>query len=501
MATQSAPASEQSSSLMAVMTPDRAGQRHFWGNLQGASLPLAIAEAAQKYSGPTLVIASDSLQALQLEEEIAYFSGSLPVMVFPDREVLPYDVFSPHQDITSQRIATLTQLQQQKSGILIIPATTLLHKLPPQSFFHGQSFALDTGNTFDVERSRKQLEEAGYQCVDTVYEHGEFAVRGAIVDIFPMGQAQPFRIDLFDDEIDSLRTFDPETQRTLEKVDSIRILPAREYPLNSTAIRTFKARWFDFFEQNPNDCSIYMDIGQGIAPGGIEYYLPLFFTEELGSFFDHLPPNTLVIHAADLEDKINNFREDTSARYESRRHNITQPILAPGELFLSADQLFSQLNEYPRVQWHNTSTPDHPLPDRAGAVAFDTSSISDVSVDSRSENPLARLSAYLKEKSANQIIFCAESTGRREALRELLSRIKITPTELQNWGEFSSQQAAASFFITVAPLSQGFEVGTLSLITENELFGQRIRQTRRQKKQTTDIDLVIRDLSELKPGA
>src|SRR5690606_4274610 len=243
-----------------------------------------------------------------------FFASELPVLHFPDWEILPYDLFSPHQDIVSQRIATLSRLHDLKQGVLILPVTTLLHKLPPASFYQGQSFALDIGQTFHTEATRTQLEAAGYHCVDTVYEHGEFAVRGSIIDIFPMGQDTPFRIELFDDEIETLRTFDPETQRTLDKVESIRILPAREFPLNTGAIRTFKTRWFDFFEHDPKACPVYTDVSQGIAPAGIEYYLPLFFSEDLASFLDYLPRKTLVIHDARLEQAANQFRKDAEQR-------------------------------------------------------------------------------------------------------------------------------------------------------------------------------------------
>lgn len=486
--------------MTSPMTPDlptKAAERRFWGNLEGASLALAIAQAASSNQGLTLVVCNDTTNALQLEEDIRFFAAKLPVLLFPDWETLPYDVFSPHQDIISQRIATLSQLQDIRQAVLIIPVATLLHRLPPASFYQGQSFALDVGQHFDVDNTRKQLQAAGYHCVDTVYEHGEFAVRGAIVDIFPMGQALPFRIDMFDDEIETLRTFDPENQRTLDKVDSIRILPAREFPLNAAAIKMFKHRWFDFFEHNPNDCSVYIDIGQGIAPAGIEYYLPLFFADDLGNFFDHLPRNTLIIHDAGIEPGAKHFRNELEQRYESRRYDRTRPILAPGELFIATDQLFSHLNDYPRIQWH-----DADLPSRGGAVRFDTHPLPDISIDSRLDQPLQRLQSWLQANANTRVLFCAESAGRREALKELLSRIKIRASEHPDW--ITATQSNDQLMLTTAPLSKGVVIDAsqpLALITENELFGQRIRQTRRRNKQKTDADNTIRDLSELKPGA
>ena len=492
-------------SLLAPERPERAAERRFWGNLHGSSQALAIANAAQQHNGLTLIITTSSAAALQLEEDIGFFAGELETLLFPDWETLPYDVFSPHQDIVSQRIETLNQLQHQPDAALIIPVSTLLQRLPPHCFFDGQTFVLDAGQAFNTTTTRKQLEAAGYHCVDTVYEHGEFAVRGAIIDIFPMGQELPFRIDLFDDEIETLRTFDPDTQRTLNKVDQIRILPAREFPLSTAAIRLFKTRWFDFFDQNPNDCPLYTDVTQGIAPPGVEYFLPLFFDEPLLSLFDYLPDNTLIIHDAGLEDATHHFQKDVGERYESRRYDITRPILPPQELFLATDQLFTQLNQHPRVQWHNVADAQHPLPDRAGAVRFQTESLPDISVDSRLEQPLQRLQNWLNQHDHYQVLLCAESTGRREALRELLSRIDIAPDEIEHWQDFVRHPTQIA--LTIAPLSSGCLIASqgehpdIALLTENELFGQRIRQTRRRARQKTDIDLAIRDLSELKPGA
>jgi len=476
--------------------PSKAAERRFWGNLSGASQALAIASAASQHKGLTLVVSSDPANTLPLEEEIRFFAADLPVLYFPDWEILPYDVFSPHQDIVSRRIATLSKLQDVTHGILILPVTTLLHRLPPASFYRGQTFALDVGQNFNVDNTRIQLESAGYHCVDTVYEHGEFAVRGSIVDIFPMGQDTPFRIELFDDEIETLRTFDPESQRTLEKVDNIRILPAREFPLNTSAIRTFKSRWFDYFTQDPKACPVFTDVSGGIAPAGVEYYLPLFFAEQLGSLFDHLPENTLVVHDAKLEDAAEQFRKDTEQRYESRRHDRLRPILPPTELFLATDQLFGRLNDYPRIQWQ-ASVP----PERSGAVCFAVTPLPDISVDSRLEQPLQRLQNWLKETPGQRVLFCAESAGRREALREMLGRINLRPQEFSDWQSFISAEQSPA--LIVGPLDDSFSLNEppLSVITENQLFGQRIRQTRRRDRQKTNPDMIIRDLSELQEGA
>lgn len=476
--------------------PKKAGERRFWGNLIGASQALAIAKSTEQHLGLTLVICNDSTTALRLEDEIRFFTDT-PVLHFPDWEILPYDVFSPHQDIISQRIATLNALSQTQHAILIIPITTLLHRLPPASFYQGQSFALDVGATLNIDTTRSQLEAAGYQCVDTVQSHGEFAVRGALMDIFPMGHDTPFRIDLIDDEIDTLRTFDADTQRTISQVDHIHILPAKEFPVSNDGIRTFKQRWYDFFDKDPKACPLYMDINQGIAPAGVEYYLPLFFEHALGSLFDHLPDNTMVIHDDQLEHACDTFQSDVEQRYDNQRHDISRPILAPEHIFLRTDELFSQLKDYPRIQWH-PKTP----PDRSGAITFRVSDVKDVAVDARLEQPLTRLKHWLNEHPEQRILFCADSAGRREALKELLARIQLNPELQDSWGEFYNNQNAQHGLV-IAPLDQSvmLDDDNITLITENQLFGQRIKQVRRRQKQTTDADLVIRDLSELKEGA
>ena len=264
-----------------------------WGNLPGAALSLAIAEAASSAGRFTLLLTADSQAADRLEQELRFFAPDLPVLPFPDWETLPYDLFSPHRDIISQRIASLYRLPELDHGILVVPITTALHRLAPTRFLLGSSLVLDVGQAIDVEQMRTRLEASGYRCVDTVYEHGEFAVRGALIDLFPMGSKLPYRIDLFDDEIETLRTFDPETQRSIDKVDSVRLLPAREFPMQKDEVTRFKARFRERFDVDFRRSAIFRDLTSGIIPAGIEYYLPLFF-EETSTLFDYLPTDTQV---------------------------------------------------------------------------------------------------------------------------------------------------------------------------------------------------------------
>jgi transcription-repair coupling factor (superfamily II helicase) len=494
------------SSPLSPTLPIKAGDRRFWGALNNSNQALAIASAAQKHPGLTLVITKDTLTAQRLEEEIAFFAEDMPVLHLPDWEILPYDTFSPHQDIISQRLYTFSQLPLIKRGLLIVPISTLLHKTAPKDFLQANSLVINMGQTLNVETLRTQLESAGYSCVDNVYEHGEFALRGAIFDIFPMGEDKPFRIELFDDEVETLRTFDPETQRTADKIEQIRVLPANEYPLHKEGQRNFRQNWYEFFDTDPKLSSLYTDVSQGIAPAGIEYYLPLFFGE-LSNLFDFLPDNSLIIHDGDVENTAKQFRDDVQLRYEDRRHDIRRPLVAPKHLFINPEELFSAINQYPRIQWYNENAPD-----RAGSEQFATRDIGDISINAQAEEPMTLLKAFIEstisstaDNKKNRILFCTESAGRREAVRELLQRIHIRPTELNSWSNFLSDDSQIA--ITIAPLDKGLVVtneidsSELIIISENQLFGQRIMQRRRRTKGKTQAENVIRDLTELKEGS
>lgn len=319
-----------------------------WGNLPGAALSLAIAEAASSAGRFTLLLTADSQAADRLEQELRFFAPDLPVLPFPDWETLPYDLFSPHQDIISQRIASLYRLPELSHGILVVPVTTALHRLAPTRFLLGSSLVLDVGQTIDVEQMRLRLEASGYRCVDTVYEHGEFAVRGALIDLFPMGSKLPYRIDLFDDEIETLRTFDPETQRSIDKVDSVRLLPAREFPMQKEEVTRFKARFRERFDVDFRRSAIFQDLASGIIPAGIEYYLPLFF-EETSTLFDYLPADTQVFSLPGVEQAAEHFWNDVRGRYEDRRGDLSRPLLPPAELFLPVEDCFARLKQWPRV--------------------------------------------------------------------------------------------------------------------------------------------------------
>lgn len=476
---------------------NRPGNRQFWGQLHGSAQSLAIVNAALAHKGLSLVVTADTSSAIRLESELSFFAKNqqhLTILHLADWETLPYDTISPHQDIISERLSTLYKLPSIQQGILLVPITTLLQRLMPQSYLIGNSLMVSVGEQIDTNQLRQNLERAGYHCVDTVYEHGEFAVRGSLMDIYPMGSNLPYRIDLFDDEIESLRTFDPETQLTIDKVEKIQLLPAKEFPLNKAGINLFKQQWLERFDVNHKACPVFQDISAGISPPGIEYYLPLFFTA-CSTLFDYLPQNTQVYALGDIEKSAENFWVELLRRYESRRVDPLRPLLAPRDIYLAIDELFGHLKNYCR-----TFVGSATLDTREGNVNFNTATPPSLPIRAQADNPLAAIQAFLMEFDG-RVLFCAESAGRRETLLELLGRIRIRPASVDNWEDFytSSEKLA----ITVAPLEQGLLQADpkLALIAESQLFGERIQQQRRRQKSQDNADMVVKNLTELKIGA
>ncbi len=471
--------------------PAASGKQH-WGNLPGAALSLAIAEAASNAKRFTLLLTADSQSAERLQEELAFFAPQLAVLHFPDWETLPYDIFSPHQDIVSQRIAALYQLPELSHGVLVVPITTALHRLAPKRFLLGSSLVLDVGQKLDVEQMRLRLEAAGYRCVDTVYEHGEFAVRGALIDLFPMGSPLPYRIDLFDDEIETLRTFDPENQRSIDKVESIRLLPAREFPLKKEAVTGFRARFRERFDVDFRRCPIYQDLSTGITPAGIEYYLPLFY-EETATLFDYLPEDSQVFSLPGIEQAAEQFWSDVRNRYEERRVDPERPLLPPAELFMPVEDCFARLKLWPRVV---ASQQD--VEPGIGRERFTAQALPELAIEAKASEPLGKLRRFLDEY-AGRVLFTAESAGRREVLLELLARLKLRPQEVEGWEEFLASQERLA--ITIAPLDEGLQLDDVALVAESPLFGQRVMQRRRREKSRDGGENVIKNLTELREGS
>jgi transcription-repair coupling factor (superfamily II helicase) len=471
--------------------PSKNGDTKWLGNVEGASAGWVIAQAASNQQGLTVVICRDTNSALTLESEINFFApnSQLQILPFPDWETLPYDNFSPHQDIISSRLTTLQQLPLVKQGILIVPVSTFMHRIVPYSFLVANTLLLDRGQSIDIDRLRNQLVQAGYRAVDNVFSHGEFAFRGSIIDLFPMGSSSPYRIDLFDDEIDSLRTFDPESQRSIEQIDQIKLLPAREFPLTAAAIRLFKSQWRDNFEVSPKKCPTYQDVSNGFAPAGIEYYLPLFF-EETSTLFDYLPEDTLIISEGALESKCHDFWQDVYQRYEERRHDIERPILEPNKLFLNSNECMRLLKPFRKLQYSSEPVTG------AGRTNLTCSIPAQVSVDAQSSQPLKALEQHIANNKKSRFLFCAESAGRREALIELLARIKINPVLIDNWQQFVADDSR--FSISIFPLSRGLSIEKKwEVVSESQLFGHQVFQQRRRTKDKNQSDLVVRNLTEL----
>ncbi len=484
-------------SIFSPSLPTDSGDRRFWGNLTGSARALAIYHAALKHQGFVLVLTQDTAESLQLEQELGFYDSqqSLNILPFPDWETLPYDSFSPHQDIISQRLKTLSELPRTSQGILIVPVSTLFHRLAPKSYLAHSGLMLKTGQRLDPEKFRNQLVDSGYRATDTVYEHGEFAVRGAILDVFPMGSQWPYRIELFDDEVETIRTFDPETQRSVDKMDAISLLPAHEFPLDKDAIRGFRDRWYENFPNAPRDNPVFQDVSQGIAPPGIEYYLPLFF-EETATLFQYLPDDTLVLTGAQLQQAGEHFWRDVQSRYEERRHDIRNPILPPPSLFLRVEEVFQALKNYPRVELSREN-----LPQQAATENLAIQQLPDIAVDSRLADPLIRLKTFQNE-SGKRILVCADTSGRREVLRDLFREYRLTLEDSANWDDFL--QGDAPYMVTVAALEEGFALNepNIALVTEPQLFGTKVLQRRRRSSRKHDSTAqIINNLSEVRIGS
>ncbi|MBH8581516.1 transcription-repair coupling factor [Bisbaumannia pacifica] len=476
-------------SPLAPPHPDGTRDTLYWGAPQGSAQALALARLAD--AAPLLVVTADTADAQRLEEELRFFA-EVPVLPFPDWEILPYDAFSPHQDIVSARLRTLRRLQQVERGIVVVPVNTLMQRLPPTDYVAGRVLSLAVGQRLDREGFRETLARASYRAVETVYEPGEYALRGALIDLFPMGSDLPLRIDLFDDEIDSLRHFDPDTQRSQDKVDAVELLPAHEYSLTRGAIACFREGFETLFDVDPRQCPLYVDALKGIPSPGLEQYLPLFF-EETASLFDHLHEGTRVA----LLPRVHEAAEHHWAAIESRFENLgvdpSRPLLPPHRAFIPVAELFAAIKARPRVAL--VEDDDHPHARRPATRMPPT-----VAIDNRAQRPLAALEAFLDDAAATRVLLVAESRGRREALEELLAPLHLTLPHLDDWSAFLAAETRLA--ITEGGLASGLWLDEgIAVLTESELFGEVVRQSRRREKATDEGELAVRHLAELKPGA
>lgn len=476
-------------------------QKVHWRDLTSSGLALALTEASLNHNGLTVVITNSAKEATYQRGAIEFFSKGqdLPILILPDWETLPYDIFSPHQDIISGRLKTLAKLPTTKRGILLVPVTTIMHRLAPVDFVSSRTFHYEVGDELDRDKLQSQLNKVGYNRVDTVYEHGEFAFRGSIIDIFPMGAKSPFRLDLLDTEVESLRLFDPESQRTIESVQRIDVLPAREFPLDKQSINTFLNKWHDCFDNNPDPCPVYRDVKEGIAPQGIEYYSSLFF-EKTATLFDYLPENILLFTLNDIETTANRFWNDINARYTEYGVDPERPLLEPSAVFLTVDKIFHKMKNLPRTKLK--------MADVVGEAKDSISPVRlvpDVTVNVKLGNPLSKLHSFLNSDFDSEqrlkVLFCAESSGRREVLIDLLKSINLSPTDVETWTDFLQQKD--NFNICTFPLDEGIfcPENNLCLITESDLFGQQVMQRRRRSAAANSPDYIFKSLAELKVNA
>jgi transcription-repair coupling factor (superfamily II helicase) len=487
------------SSLLNPPVPGTRQRKLRWHQLYGSAPALALAEAMRADQRLYVVIVEGARALERLSAELRFFAGEgLPQLAFPDWEVLPYDLFSPHPDITSDRLRALFELPQARHGCLIVAADTVMQRLPPKAYVQGRSFELSVGDTLGLEPFRERLIEAGYASVSQVTSPGEFAVRGSLLDVYPMGSSEPLRIDLFDDEIEAIRRFDPETQRSLDSLDRVRMLPAREVPLDAESVRGFRRRFRTRFEGDPTQSVIYRGVSEGLAPSGIEFYLPLFF-DETASLFDYLPKNAVIVRDAGLAGAIERDWQDIEQRYEDRRHDIERPLLSPAELFLPPDEIEQRMDAFDTITLDafKAIEADDGDPD---AVNFPTAAPRELRIDVRAEHPFAPLDAFVQQ-FGGRVLITADSPGRREVLQDMLRAQNESVVPVQSWDEFASGDAKLA--LTVAPDVEGLTLTkpSIAIISETQLFGARARQERRRKRAAPDPEAILRDLQNLSAGS
>ncbi|QDF97147.1 transcription-repair coupling factor [Azoarcus sp. DD4] len=472
---------------LAGLALPKAGARLDLPGLAGSADAFAIAQLAGR--GRMLaVVTANPLDAQRLQDELAWIVPGLRTHLLPDWETLPYDSFSPHQDLISERLSTLYAVSRGEVDVMLVPASTALYRLAPPTYLAAYTFFMKQGDKLDVDALRSQMAVAGYAHVTQVVSPGEFSVRGGLVDLYPMGSTLPFRIDLFDDEVESIKTFDPDTQRTVYPTKEIRLLPAREFPLDDKGRTRFRSRFRETFEGDPTRAAIYKDVSNGIAPAGIEYYLPLFF-DETATLFDYLPVDVPVLLHRDVPGAIGEFWRDTRSRYDLLKGDRSRPVVAPEQLFLGEEAFFLALKDRPRFAIGGDSR----LADAAVALP-------ELAVERKATDPLHKLKAF-QAGFDGRILLLADSPGRRETMAEYLAEYGLKPDATADLAGFL--ESGSRFALGVAPLAAGFLLpeAQLAIVTETELYATSARaRVRREAKKAATMEGWLRDLSELKIG-
>ena len=460
------------------------GQRQTLKLNSRSGLSLLIANTATTRKSPLAVICQKASEANRLVEEIRFFNKDLRVHLFPDWETLPFDTFSPHQDLISQRLETLYQIDTKNIDVLVVPVVTALYYLPPREFLNSYVFFLKIKDTLDLDDFRKKLQRASYSPVSQVLAPGEYAIKGGIIDVFPMGSVLPYRIDLFDTEIDSIRTFDVDTQRSIYKVNEIRLLPAKEFPTDDAARTKFRTKYREIVEGDPSKSLIYREISKGSNPPGIEYYLPLFF-DEISPLLDYLDNDWTLILEGNLESEIREFWNDADSRYRLLRGEVERPLLDPARLFLREAEFFTEIKKFSRLKISTSQEPDNYF-----------ESLPDLSINRRLQDPLTNLKHFLTEHNKS-VVLIADSPGRRETLKTLFHDHSISTEDIDEWKNELPRNK--SLFISVGLLDHGFILkdSSLAIITESELYPQQTRVRSKRDRKTSSENLV-RDLSEIR---
>ena len=496
----------------------RVGQRFTFSGLVGSADAALIAQSALRYRSEfsvMVIFCAQAQEAQRLLEEIPAFAPQLKTRLLPDWEILPYDHFSPHQDLVSERLATLYELLNGSCDIVLLPITTALQRLGPPNFLSGHTFFFRQGDKLNEAALKLQLQQAGYDPVSAVMRPGEYSIRGGLIDLFPMGSSLPYRLDLFGDEIEQIRAFDPDTQRSLYPVKEVRLLPGHEFPFDDASRTAFRGRWREVFEGDPSRCSIYKDANLGIPSAGIESYLPLFF-EESSSVFDYFPRSgdpAWVVSIGDVEESIKSFWKDTLSRYEFLKHDLDRPILKPSELFLDVDQFFTAAKPFARLALDKEA--DKETKKEANQELKDTPqflAVPDLAVHRRDADPIYRLRALVSQEKV-RVLICSDSNGRKESIRQLFEESNsvtgqngtppypLKPESFEGVADFIKSDAL--FGLVTAQLFNGFTWTSenLILVTEAELFTTMARQRRKGKEsESSDPDMLFKDLSELKIG-
>ncbi|MBE0470306.1 MAG: transcription-repair coupling factor [Methyloprofundus sp.] len=479
--------------IFSPKVPHKIKQPIYWTGLKGCADSLAIATAIKNEARLFVVLTPDSQTALRFEHELSFFlQDEYPILHFPDWEILPYDVFSPLPEIVSERLKTLAQLPEVTRGALVLSVSTLMHRLAPREHVLANSFSLQVGSQFNLELNRIKLDAIGYQCVSQVVQHAEFAVRGAIIDLFPMGSQYPFRIELFDEEVESIRTFDPETQRSLDKVHEIQLFPAREFPFSDAAIKHFRQAFREAFPDNYQNNTLYKDVSKGITPSGIEAYLPLF-DAQTDTLFDYLPVTTAFVLPEALEQAAQQFGDEIDERFQQRKYDLERPLLAPELLYLQQAEFIARIDQFRRIYLAQAT--------EQAAWLGESVNLPEVNVDARLKEPASRLQAFVAN-SGSRILFVAETAGHREALIDKLRSYKISVKQVDNWAHFLRIDASPCIVVAAIDHSLYLQQAGLAIITESQLLGDKVQQRRRRKKSAArELEKIVNNLNELTVGA